>query len=87
MVCTGLRKSDTPSLTSKISNSAFPPMRRSRIVWMLLRLMSLVTKRRPSRLATAAVTPLPPKKSATTMPSSLLALMMRSKRASGFWVA
>ena len=62
-------------------------MRRSRIVWMLLRLMSLVTKRRPSRLATAAVTPLPPKKSATTMPSSLLALMMRSKRASGFWVA
>ena len=87
MVCTGLRYNETPSFISLISNSALAARRRSRVVWMLLMFISVWMNLRPNLFATVAVTPLPPKKSATTIPLLLLALMIRSRRASGFWVA
>ena len=47
---------------------------------------SEVIQRLPSFSATAAVVPEPQKKSTTREPSLEEALIMRSRRASGFWV-
>ena len=87
IVWTGLRNKDKPSLTSNMPKPAFAATKRSRVVWMLFKLMSTWMNLRPKRLETAAVTPLPPKKSATTIPSLLLAFIIRSNNASGFCVA
>ena len=48
--------------------------------------MSTPIQRLPSFWATAAVVPEPIKQSRTKSPSLEEALIMRSKRASGFWV-
>src|SRR6266704_494105 len=59
---------------------------RLRVVWMAKRPKSQAIQRLPSFSATAAVVPLPQKQSRTRSPSLDEALIMRSKRASGFWV-
>ena len=58
-------------------------MSRLRVVWMPNLPRSVAIHLRPSFSATAAVVPLPQKKSATRSPSLLLAEMMRSSIASG----
>lgn len=87
IVCTVLRYNETPSFISTMPNPALAAKRRTHVVCVLLMFISVWMNLRPNLFATAAVTTLPPKKSATTIPSLLLALMMRSRRASGFWVA
>jgi uncharacterized membrane protein len=70
----------TPLISSPIFTS------RSSVTAIATREESHPMKRRLSLIATAQVVPPPQKKSATTSPSLEEALMMRSKRASGFWV-
>lgn len=62
-------------------------MSRLRVVWMPNLPKSVAIHLRPSFSATAAVVPLPQKKSATRSPSLLEALRMRSMSVSGFCVA
>ena len=59
-------------------------LRRLAVVWMAPLLMSQAIQRRPSFCATAAVVPEPMKQSRTRSPGLEEALMMRSRRASGF---
>jgi len=60
---------------------------RLRVVWMANLPRSETIHFLPSFSATAAVVPEPAKKSAIRSPSLDDALMMRLRRASGFWVA
>jgi hypothetical protein len=67
-------------------SSLCTPISLLRAVWIANLPKSVAIHFLPSFSATAAVVPLPEKKSAIKSPSLEEALMIRSNRASGFWV-
>ena len=73
-----------PSLDGQWVLSAAPV--RSLAILIASGLASMPIHRRPARCAATSAVPLPQNGSSTTSPGLLLALMMRSSKAMGFWV-